>query len=113
MVGIDRRFGSVVALEAAGLEVTEGEVHAVLGENGAGKSTLMRVLAGLDRPDAGEVVVGGERVTRFDPLAARGHGVAIVQQHFTLVPTLSAADNLTLARPLGRLRPGRAEAERR
>jgi ABC-type uncharacterized transport system ATPase subunit len=113
MVGIDRRYGPVTALEAVGLEVSEGEVHAVLGENGAGKSTLMRILAGLDRPDAGEVVVGGDRVSRFDPLAARGHGVAIVQQHFTLVPTLTAADNLSLARPLGRMRPGRAEAEAR
>ena len=113
MVGIDRRFGPVTALDRVGLEVTEGEVHAVLGENGAGKSTLMRILAGLDRPDAGEVVVGGDRVSRFDPLAARGHGVAIVQQHFTLVPTLTAADNLSLARPVGRMRPRRADAEAR
>lgn len=113
MVGVDRRFGPVVALDGAGLEVARGEVHAVLGENGAGKSTLMRILAGLDAPDAGEVVVGGERVVRFDPFAARRHGVAIVQQHFTLVPTLTAADNLTLARPLGRLRPKRGDAERR
>jgi len=113
MVGVHRRFGSVVALDDAGLDVRAGEVHAVLGENGAGKSTLMRILAGLDRPDDGEVVVGGLRVDRFDPQAARRHGVAIVQQHFTLVPTLSAADNLTLARPLGRRRPSRALAEAR
>jgi simple sugar transport system ATP-binding protein len=113
MSGVDRRFGSVVALDGAGLEVVEGEVHAVLGENGAGKSTLMRILAGLDTPDDGEVVVGGVRVEHFDPLVARRHGVAIVQQHFTLVPTISAADNVTLARPLGRLRPRRGESERR
>lgn len=113
MVGVQRRFGPVVALDAADLEVREGEVHAVLGENGAGKSTLMRILAGLDRPDDGEVVVGGLRVERFDPQTARQHGVAIVQQHFTLVPTLDAADNLTLARPLRRLRPRRSEAEQR
>ena len=113
MVGVDRRFGPVTALEGASLEVDEGEVHAVLGENGAGKSTLMRILAGLDRPDEGEVVVGDEQVQRFDPLAARGYGVAIVQQHFTLVPTLTAADNLSLARPLSRMRPRRAEAEAR
>ncbi len=113
MVGVRRRFGPVVALGAADLEVREGEVHAVLGENGAGKSTLMRILAGLDRPDEGEVVVGGLRVDRFDPQAARQHGVAIVQQHFTLVPTLDAADNLALARPLRRLRPRRDEAEDR
>lgn len=113
MVGVQRRFGTVVALGAADLEVREGEVHAVLGENGAGKSTLMRILAGLDRPDDGEVVVGGLRVDRFDPQTARQHGVAIVQQHFTLVPTLDAADNLTLARPLRRLRPRRSDAEQR
>lgn len=113
MVGVQRRFGTVVALDAADLEVREGEVHAVLGENGAGKSTMMRILAGLDRPDVGEVVVGGLRVSRFDPQTARQHGVAFVQQHFTLVPTLDAADNLTLARPLRRLRPRRSEAEER
>lgn len=85
----------------------------MLGANGAGKTTLMRILAGLDRPDAGEVVIAGEQVTTFEPRAARRRGVALVQQHFTLVPTFTASQNLVLARPDGRLRPGRRVASRR
>lgn len=112
MAGIDRRFGPTVALTAAGLQLRPGEVHALLGENGAGKTTLMRILAGLDRPDAGTVELFGERIDRFDPRLLRARGVALVQQHFTLVPSLTAGQNLVLARPTRSLvRPG--EGERR
>ena len=115
MRGISRRFGSTVALDEVDLDVRVGEIHALLGENGAGKTTLMRVLAGLDRPDNGEVSLFGQTVDTFDPRALRASGVAIVQQHFTLVPTLTAAENLVLARPEGRLLPnarvGRARVE--
>ena len=105
MTGIHRRFGSTVALDGVDLTLRKGEIHAVLGANGAGKTTLMRILAGLDSPDQGEVAVDGHHVDQFDPGAARRSGIALVQQHFTLVPTLSASENLLLARPLGRLRP--------
>ncbi len=103
MEGIDRRFGPTVALDGASLTLRPGEIHAVLGENGAGKTTLMRILAGLDRPDAGSVELFGAHVERFDPRLQRDRGVALVQQHFTLVPSLTAAQNLVLARPDGRL----------
>ncbi|MFT7502773.1 MAG: ABC-type uncharacterized transport system ATPase subunit [Gammaproteobacteria bacterium] len=111
MTGIGRRFGSTVALDAADLVLRRGEIHAVLGANGAGKTTLMRVLAGLDRPDSGSVVIGGNVVHTFDPGHARAMGVALVQQHFTLVPTLTASANLELARPKGRLRTRRGHAQ--
>jgi len=114
LTGIRRRFGAGhPALDGVDLELATGEVHALLGENGAGKTTLMRILAGLDRPDDGEVVVAGEPVTAFTPRAQRARGVAMVQQHFTLVPTLTAGENLALAGPRGRLRPGARQLQRR
>jgi general nucleoside transport system ATP-binding protein len=112
--GIRRRFGAgAPALDGVDLELRAGEVHALLGENGAGKTTLMRILAGLNRPDEGTVEVAGRPVDEFSPRALRERGVAMVQQHFTLVPTLTAGENLALARPSGRLRPGARQARRR
>lgn len=113
MTGIGRCFGTTVALDSVDLTLRRGEIHAVLGANGAGKTTLMRVLAGLDRPDTGSVTIGTETVHTFDPGRARSMGVALVQQHFTLVPTLTASANLELARPEGRLRPRRGGSRQR
>lgn len=99
MRGIHRRFGDTHALRGVDLTLRAGEIHALLGSNGAGKTTLVRILAGLDRPDEGSVTVDGQPVQRFDPRRLRSMGVALVQQHFTLVPTLTASENLVLARP--------------
>lgn len=94
--GIEKRFGSVQALDGAGLEVAAGEVHGVLGENGAGKTTLLNVLAGMLRPDAGTVEVAGVPVSLKSPRDAWEAGVGMVHQHFTLVPALSVLENLAL-----------------
>jgi simple sugar transport system ATP-binding protein len=94
--GIERRFGAVVALDGADLEIRSGEVHGVLGANGAGKSTLLNVLGGMLRPDAGTVELDGRGVTLGSPRDAWEHGVALVHQHFTLVPRLSVLENLAL-----------------
>lgn len=110
---LSRRFGTVAALDAVDLTIRAGEIHALLGENGAGKTTLVRILAGLEHPDTGEVDLWGERVDHFAARAARRRGVALVQQHFTLVPTLTAEQNLVLARPTGRFVPRSGDAERR
>jgi simple sugar transport system ATP-binding protein len=104
--GISRRFGGTLALDGVEVEIRRGEIHALLGENGAGKTTLVRILAGLDRPDGGTVEVQGTVIDRFEPRHLRSLGVALVQQHFTLVPTLTAGENLVLARPEGRWLPG-------
>jgi len=96
MRGIVKRFPGVMANDHADFACCPGEVHALLGENGAGKSTLMNVLAGLYRPDAGEIFVGGQRVVFRSPQDAIAHGIGMVHQHFMLVPTHSVAENMVL-----------------
>lgn len=94
--GITKRFGTVTALHDAHLSVQTGEIHALLGENGAGKSTLMHILSGLTTPDAGAIHLEGQLVRLTAPRAARQVGIAMVHQHFTLVPAFSVEENLAL-----------------
>ncbi len=98
MRGIDKRFGAVRANRGASLEVTTGEIHALVGENGAGKSTLMRILAGIYAPDAGTVEVSGRDVTGWSTAQSISAGVGMVHQHFMLVPPLTIAENVVLGR---------------
>ena len=93
---IDKRYGTVQALEAASLEVRPGTVHALLGENGAGKSTLMRIAYGLERADAGALVVHSEQLRFTSAAEAIAHGIGMVHQHFALVPSMTVAENLAL-----------------
>jgi general nucleoside transport system ATP-binding protein len=94
--GITKTFPGVVANDRIDLDVYEGEVHALLGENGAGKSTLISILAGMYRPDAGEIVIDGRPRAIDSPRTAIGLGIGTVYQHLTLVPTLSVIENLML-----------------
>jgi simple sugar transport system ATP-binding protein len=96
LTGIEKRFGTTLALDGADLALRPGEVHGVLGENGAGKTTLLEVLGGLLRPDAGTVEVGGRSVRMSGARDAWRLGVGMVHQHFTLVPRLSVLENLAL-----------------
>ena len=89
LLGVDKRFGEVVALDGATLVVRAGTVHALLGENGAGKTTLMRIAFGMMRPDAGTLRVRGEERRFASPAQAIAAGLGMVHQHFALVPTLS------------------------
>jgi simple sugar transport system ATP-binding protein len=79
----------------------KGEIHALLGENGAGKTTLMRILYGLYHADSGEIFVRGEKVHIASPRDAIRLGIGMVTQHFTLVPTLTVAENIILAETKG------------
>jgi ribose transport system ATP-binding protein len=94
--GIVKRFGDVSVLRGVDFEVQPGEVHALLGGNGAGKSTLMKVLEGVHQPDGGTIELDGEPVTFSSPHAARAHGVSMIFQEFSLVPSLSVSENLCL-----------------
>ena len=97
--GVSKAFPGVVANAGVDLAVERGEVHAILGENGAGKSTLASILAGLYRPDEGEVRVGGESVRFGSPRDALALGVGMVYQHFRLVERFSVAENVILGDP--------------
>jgi len=96
MRGIVKRFPGVLANDRVDFACQVGEVHALLGENGAGKSTLMNVLAGLYRPEAGEILVGDQRVSLRSPQDAIAHGIGMIHQHFMLVASHSVAENMVL-----------------
>ena len=93
---LNKSFFGVAANDRVNFDLRAGEVHGLLGENGAGKSTLCSVLAGLYRPDSGEVSIDGQPVSLRSPHEAAEHGIGMVYQHFRLVPSLTVAENLVL-----------------
>ncbi|PPK98005.1 rhamnose transport system ATP-binding protein [Kineococcus xinjiangensis] len=96
--GVSKSYGAVQALRDGRLDLFRGEVHALVGENGAGKSTLVKVLAGVHRPDTGEVVLDGAPLGLGSPADARAAGIAIIYQEPTLFPDLSVAENIFIGR---------------
>ena len=96
MRGITKTFGSLVANDAVDLTVHKGEVLALLGENGSGKTTLMDVLSGLYYPDAGEILIDGEKVSITSPKDAFGYGIGMIHQHFKLVDVFTMVENVVL-----------------
>ncbi len=82
------------ANKGANLVLEAGEIHAVVGENGAGKTTLMRILAGLEKPDAGSIAIDGETIAFRGPADAVARGIGMVHQHFLTIPGFSAAENI-------------------
>jgi ABC-type uncharacterized transport system ATPase subunit len=111
--GIVKAFPGVMANDHVDFELLSGEIHALLGENGAGKSTLMNILAGLYRPDEGEIRIDGTPVTFLSPRDAIAAGIGMVHQHFTLVPSQTVTENILLGldRPRFLLNARRSEAE--
>lgn len=97
-VGMTMRFGGFTALDHVSISVKPGTFHALLGENGAGKSTLVKCMMGFYRATEGQLMVRGREVEVPDPKAAHSHGLGMVYQHFTLVPSLTAAENLVISR---------------
>jgi rhamnose transport system ATP-binding protein len=110
--GLSKSFAGVRVLHGVDFDVAAGEVHALVGENGAGKSTLIKILGGAIRPDAGEVRLDGAPLPLGDSLQVRRAGVSVVYQEFTLVPDLSAAENVFLGRERGRLLLRRSEMQK-
>lgn len=97
-VGMTKIFGPLVALDKVSIKVEAGSFHALLGENGAGKSTLVKCIMGFYSADDGAVLLNGEQVSIKSPRDARALGIGMVYQHFTLVPSLTAAENLVISR---------------
>jgi simple sugar transport system ATP-binding protein len=98
-VGISKRFGTLLANDAIDLELWPAEIHALLGENGAGKSTLVKIIYGLIQPSGGELRWMGEKVVLSGPSEARGLGIGMVFQHFSLFENLTVAENVALGLP--------------
>src|SRR6056297_655152 len=96
MKGITKRFGDKVANDRIDFDLREGEVHALLGENGAGKSTLMNILYGLYKHDSGFLIFDGKQKEIHSPADALKNGIGMVQQHFTLVPSFTVAENVMM-----------------
>ena len=94
--GMTKTFPGVIANEDVDLALRPGEVHALLGENGAGKSTLVKMIYGILKPDAGEILFEGQPVVIDSPAHARELGIAMVFQHFSLFDSLSVVENISL-----------------
>ncbi|MCI2058588.1 MAG: ABC transporter ATP-binding protein [Oscillibacter sp.] len=99
MQDITKRFPGVLANDRISLDCKKGEVMGLLGENGAGKTTLMNVLYGLHQPDGGKILIDGKEVQITSPSAAIHYGIGMVHQHFKLVDTLTALENIVLGMP--------------
>lgn len=95
--------GGVQANQGIDLDIARGSIHGLLGENGAGKSTLMKILFGLVSPDEGEIRLDGRSVTFRSPADALEAGIGMVQQHFSLIPDFTVAQNLMLGHEPTRL----------
>lgn len=102
ITGISKRFGCVQANDDISLSVSRGEILAILGENGAGKSTFISVLAGIYKPDEGEICWEGKPVDIQNPLDAVRLGIGVVHQHFSLIPELTVVENIILGLKTGR-----------
>jgi ABC-type sugar transport system ATPase subunit len=93
---VSKVFPGVLALDRVSFDVEYGEIHALVGENGAGKSTLVKLLAGLLRPDGGDILLGGRKLILHNPREARTRGISVIPQEVEAVPDLSAGRNILL-----------------
>jgi simple sugar transport system ATP-binding protein len=96
--GMSKHFGSFVALDNVSIKVPAGSFHALLGENGAGKSTLVKCLVGFYQPDSGEILVDQRERAIHSPQDSHALGIGMVYQQFTLVPSMTVAENLVMSR---------------
>jgi ribose transport system ATP-binding protein len=99
LIGVEKHFGAVRALDGVDLSVARGECLGLVGHNGAGKSTLMHVLAGTALADRGRVVLSGQVQTRYSPAQAKRSGVRCVFQELSLCPNLTVAENARVFHP--------------
>ena len=100
VIGLHKRFTGVHALRGVTLSFERGQIYHLLGENGCGKSTLIKIIAGAQPPDEGELVIEGRRYAALSPLDALGAGIETVYQDLSLLPNMSVADNVALTSEL-------------
>ncbi|WP_373214705.1 sugar ABC transporter ATP-binding protein [Ruminococcus sp. 5_1_39BFAA] len=93
---IVKEYPGVRAIDHLSFDVEEGEIHALIGENGAGKSTLIKTLSGAITPTSGTIIINGKEFSAMNPKLAKDEGIAVIYQEFTLVPGISAAENVFL-----------------
>ena len=98
MCGIEKSFSGIPVLKRADFTLHQGEVHGLMGGNGAGKSTLMKILTGVYTKDAGSMTLDGKEIDIASPVDAEELGIAMIFQEFSLVPTLTVAQNIFLKR---------------
>lgn len=98
LVEMTKRFAGITANDRISLKLYAGEIHGLLGVNGCGKSTLIKMLSGAHQPTSGTILRNGKKIVLSNPIAAREAGVATVFQEFSVVPTLSVAENIHLGR---------------
>ena len=101
IINMTMQFGEFKALDNVSIKVRAGSFHALLGENGAGKSTLVKCIMGFYHATSGDVLVDNKEIVLSDPKDAQALGLGMVYQHFTLVPSLTAAENLVISRATG------------
>lgn len=98
MTGIEKQFGNVIALAGVGFDVVPGECHCLLGDNGAGKSTFIKIMSGVFRPSAGEILFEGRPMDFASPRDAMEAGIATVHQDLAMIPLMSVARNFFMGR---------------
>src|ERR1700690_4185445 len=96
MTGMTKQYPGCLANDRVSLTVERNQIHALLGENGAGKSTLVKIIYGVVKPDEGEVVWQGQKVTIQNPGHAQRLGIGMVFQHFSLFEALTVQENIAL-----------------
>lgn len=98
--GIVKRYAGITALDDVGLVIRPGEAVSLAGENGSGKSTLIKVLSGVERPNAGTIRVDGQLIARMTPRQAAAAGIMVIFQDFALFPNLTVAENIAISAEL-------------
>ncbi|MEG0679968.1 MAG: sugar ABC transporter ATP-binding protein, partial [Carnobacterium sp.] len=98
MKGITKSFGTNSVLKGVDIQLSGGEIHALMGENGAGKSTLMNILTGLHKLDAGEIYIDGKETVYENPKEAEEHGVSFIHQEMNTWPQMTVVENLFIGK---------------